>query len=576
MIRTQGRRRQTVFMTPRFLGQMATIVILGFAQTALAQQAIAPPAATPEKAKDGQAASNPAGLALDQRVIAEAQKESEILANLTYLSDFIGARLTGSAALKRANEWAAEKMTSYGLENVHLEPWSMPASWERGPASARIVEPDNGRQLSLAAAGWTPGTNGKIVGDVVIIKARKKEELQAYKGKLKGAIVLAREPAVVRSITEVNQGGGMFGGPGGGRRGNREAGGSPPASGSNNSPARPANGSPNRAPAPGDLSGQRPWANWAERRSFMRELNDFLRAEGAAVVLNDAGKPQGLLDMTGGWREDERAATPVLPSAFVAHEHYALLYRLATRKPAGPTRVEIEIENKLTPGPVVVYNTIGEIRGKEKPDEVVILGAHLDSWDLGQGSTDNGTGSCVVLEAARILGKLAKEGVQPRRTIRFILFTGEEEGLKGSQAYVKAHKDELPKISLCLVHDTGPGKVIGMGLQGREVIKPIFERELVSLKPLGVGEFNLRFMPGSDHQAFDSQKVGVPGFACQQDMTGYALTHHSQSDTLDKAQVHEKDLIQGAQVMAVTGLRVANLDSLLPRERKDAGPQIDF
>src|ERR1700693_3365389 len=145
---------------------------------------------------------------------------------------------------------------------------------------------------------------------------------------------------------------------------------------------------------------------------------------------------------------------------------------------------------RLSEKPVEVYNTVGEIRGKEKPDEVVILGAHLDSWDLGQGSTDNGTGSCVVLEAARTLGKLAQEGVRPRRTIRFILFTGEEEGLKGSQAYVKEHKDEMAKISLCLVHDTGPGKVIGIGLQGREVIKPIFERELASLKALGVTEFN--------------------------------------------------------------------------------------
>jgi Zn-dependent M28 family amino/carboxypeptidase len=304
--------------------------------------------------------------------------------------------------------------------------------------------------------------------------------------------------------------------------------------------------------------------------SFRRERNDFFRKEGVAVILQDAGKPQGLLTTSGGWRDEERpnAAEPI-PSAYVAHEHYALLHRLATRKPEAPTKVEIEIQNKLTPGPFVVYNTVGEIPGKEKPDEVVILGAHLDSWDLAQGSTDNGTGSCVVLEAARILGKLAKEGVQARRTIRFILFTGEEEGLKGSAAYVKQHKDELAKVSLCLVHDTGTSKVTGIGLQGREVIKPIFERELTSLKDLGVKEFSMAGMGGSDHASFD--RAGVPGFAVQQDMTQYWYSHHSQSDTLDKAD--EKDLVQGAKVMAVTAMRVANLANLLPRDKPErAGP----
>jgi carboxypeptidase Q len=182
----------------------------------------------------------------------------------------------------------------------------------------------------------------------------------------------------------------------------------------------------------------------------------------------------------------------------------------------------------------------------------------------------------VVLEAARILGKLAKEGMQPRRTIRFILFTGEEEGLKGSAAYVKQHKEDLGKISLCLVHDTGTSPVNGIGLQGREVIKPIFERELSSLKELGVKEFSMAGMGGSDHASFD--RAGVPGFAVQQDMSQYTYSHHSQSDTLDKAD--PKGLIQGVKVMALTAMRVANLDSLLPRDKpqrpgpnRDAGPR---
>jgi Zn-dependent M28 family amino/carboxypeptidase len=265
--------------------------------------------------------------------------------------------------------------------------------------------------------------------------------------------------------------------------------------------------------------------------------------------------------MTGSWPGNDRVSgADPLPTLFVVHEHYSQIHRLATRQGGAPTRVEVEISNKLTPGPIPVYNTIGEIRGSEKPDEYVILGAHIDSWDLGQGTTDNGTGTCVVLEAARIL---SKSGIKPKRTIRFCLFSGEEQGLYGSREYVKAHQTELPKTSMCLVHDTGTGKVQGIGLQGRESVKPILEPELVSLKELGCADINLRSMPGSDHQSFEA--AGVPGFAAQQDWAEYRFTHHSQSDTLDKAK--EPDLIQGAQVLAVAALRVANLPQLLPHDK---------
>jgi Iap family predicted aminopeptidase len=155
-------------------------------------------------------------------------------------------------------------------------------------------------------------------------------------------------------------------------------------------------------------------------------------------VVSDAGKPHGLLVTTGGWRGDRAAAEAGIARVFMAHEHYDLLYRLASREKA-TTRVEVEIENTFIPGPVVVYNTIGEVRGSEKPDEVVVVGAHLDSWDLAQGTTDNGTGSCVVLETARTVAKLAKAGSPPKRTIRFCLFSGEEQGLWGSRKYVEKY-----------------------------------------------------------------------------------------------------------------------------------------
>jgi hypothetical protein len=472
-----------------------------------------------------------AALELDKKVFAEAKNGSEIMANLTHLSDIIGPRLTGSAALQRANEWAAAKMKEYGLSDVHQEPWTIPVGWERGTATGRIIEPDNSRSLSLAAQGWSPGTKGKVQADVLVVTAKDTEELAAYKGKLKGVVVLLGAPSRVRPISQ------------------------PPE--------------PRRAPGAATTPGT-PAANDPQRRrafsglmAFRRELMDFLSTEGAAAVLMDAGKPQGLLTTTGGWRgQDRHSAADPIPALYVAHEHYALLHRLATRAAPARTRIELEVTNKFIPGPIAVNNTVGELPGSEKPEEFVILGAHLDSWDLAQGTTDNGTGSVVVLEAARLL---TRSGMRPRRTIRFVLFTGEEQGLHGSKAYVKQHKDELSRISMCMVHDTGTGKVVGLGLQGRQSIQPILQTELASLKDLGVTDINLRGMGGSDHASFE--QVGVPGFAVQQDMSEYFLTHHSQSDTLDKAR--ESDLMQGAQVMAVAARRVADLPTLLPRDKKE-------
>jgi 6-phosphogluconolactonase len=482
-----------------------------------------------------------AAAALDQKVIAEVKSGNQIIPNLTYLSDVIGPRLTGSDNLKRANDWTAEKMKAYGLESVHLEGWTIPVGWERGTATARLLEPSNGRTITLAAAGWSPGTKGKVEGDVVAIKARTAADLAAYKGKLKGAIVLRGDPATVRPVTDTSN---PLGRPQPGEGG------------------RPAEGG---GLASGDFSQPR----FEQTQALNREMAEFLRSEGAVAELRDSGKPHGLLNMTGGWRGTDRADAPEpLPQLFVVHEHYAMLHRLATRKaeegaPPPRTRIELEVSNKFVPGPVKVSNTVGEIKGSEKPDEFVVVGAHLDSWDLGQGTTDNGTGTCVVLESARVLAKMAKEGQRPKRTIRFILFTGEEQGLHGSRAYVRDHKDELPRISMALVHDTGTGKVTGLGLQGREAIKPVLDPELLGLAELGFKGTNLRRMGGSDHASFDG--AGVPGFAVQQDMPEYRLTHHSQSDTLDKA--NEAELIQGTQVMAVTALRVANMPQLLPRTK---------
>jgi carboxypeptidase Q len=465
--------------------------------------------------------------ALDQQIVAQSQNGSELAANLGHLSDIIGPRLTGSAAVKRANDWTAGKMTAYGLSNVHLEPWLLPEGWERGPALGRIIEPDNGRKLSLAALGWTPSTNGKVEGEVVIITATKASDLENYRGKLKGKIVLNGPPTQLVPIAEIEK-----------------------SAGNATTPDKKAD------------KDKTPPASFEELFAFRKQLDIFLQQEGALAILSDAGKHLGLLYTGGGWNGTERAsAVKKVPMLSAAHEHYALLHRLASRPAPAKTRVELEVSNKYIPGPIQVFNTVGEIRGTEKPDEFVIVGAHLDSWDLGQGTLDNGCGTCVVLEAARILAKLPA----PKRTIRFVLFTGEEQGLHGSKAYVDQHKDELARMSAALVHDTGTGKVIGLGwMSNRDELGPILETELASLKDLGVKEVCNRGFGGSDHMSFD--RAGVPGCAFNQEIAGYRFGHHSQADTLEM--LREDDLRQGAQVMATAALRLANMEKLLPRAGK--------
>jgi hypothetical protein len=461
--------------------------------------------------------------ALDAQVIVESKKSPQLLVNLTYLSDMIGPRLTGSPALVRANDWTADKMKAYGLVNVHKEPWLIPEGWERGYATGRIIDPDHGFKLSLASMGWSPGTAGKVEGEVVIFAAKESSELEAFRGKLKGKIILRGAPSKLTPIEEVDKGS-LF-----------------------------ADGLPKKD------KDKAPKANFEGKMAFMKDQERFLQEEGVIAVLSDAGKHLGLLVTTGSWSTGDRpASTKKVASLSVAHEHYALLYRLASRPAPAKTRVELDVSNKFVPGPVKVYNTVGEIRGAERPEEFVVVGAHLDSWDLGQGSLDNGCGSCVVLETARILAKMQP----PKRTIRFILFSGEEQGLYGSKAYVKQHEEELPRISAALVHDTGTGKVTGLGwMSNREALAPIMEAELGSIKEMGVTKLCIAGFGGSDHATFD--KVGVPGCAFHQEIAGYRFGHHSQADTLDL--VREPDLQQGTQVMAIAALRFANRAELLPR-----------
>jgi Zn-dependent M28 family amino/carboxypeptidase len=223
-------------------------------------------------------------------------------------------------------------------------------------------------------------------------------------------------------------------------------------------------------------------------------------------------------------------------------------------------RVEGRVENVIGRVPVQQWNTVAEMAGSQ-PGQVVILGAHLDSWDLGQGVTDNGAGAMVVLEAA---GALARSGLKPRRTIRFILFSGEEEGLLGSRAYAAAHAAEADSIQAVLVLDNGTGAVTGQALQGRSELAGLWHQLLAPLASLKADSVRDASKMGTDHLSF--LPYGVPAFNFDQLQRGYDHTHHSQSDTYDKAV--EGDLKQAAAVMAATALELANLPELLPRGPK--------
>jgi hypothetical protein len=455
--------------------------------------------------------------AVTSAILEEIDKHSELMANIEHLCDMIGPRLTGSPNLAKANQWTRDKFRQYGLTNAHLEPWTIERAWTRGEAKGRVVVPVEQRIL-LESAGWSPSTKGPVRGPVVHVKAQSTDELAAYKGKLKGAWVVLAEVSVQPS------------------------------------PRRPAENM--------ERAFRRRMGDFMRMRAFRQELQKFLVAEGVAGLLRDSSKEHGLINMTGA---TSNYAPSEVPEAFLTTESYGLIWRLLKR---GPVELEIDLKNTFSDGPVEVYNTVADLQGAEKPDEVVILGGHIDSWDLGTGATDDGTGIMAVLEAARALKAV---GVKPKRTIRFVLFSGEEQGLHGSRAYVKAHEKEMDKISGVLVHDTGTGKVKSIGLQGRYDLREVMDKVVEPFKDaVDLEELSMRTMMGTDHQSFLPK--GVPAFAVIQDMAEYRKTHHTESDTFDK--VYPDEINQGAKVLAAWAYNVAMLPDVLPRDPKPRQPGI--
>jgi hypothetical protein len=462
---------------------------------------------------------------MDTKILEQVKTDKPALkSNLSYLADRIGPRLTGSEQLEKASHWTMERFKELGLSNARLEPWTIANSWMRGPATGRILSPTP-LTLTLETAGWSASSNGTLRGTVVGVSAEQPEDLERYKGKLKGAIVLMGRPMEM------------------------QAPGNPlttPLADQTIPVARPKSDKP---------------FDFEAYMKMRRAQTKFFEDEKVAAVLIGSEKWYGLLNMSVSSRDYQPGK---VATAYATRENYMLLWRLLD---AGAVEAEVNIASSFSGKPVEVYNTVAEIPGSEKPDEVVIIGGHLDSWDLGTGATDNGTGSMAVLAAARALQKL---GVKPKRTIRFILFTGEEQGLNGSRAYVKAHAAELGKVSGVLVHDSGTGKVLTVGLMGNYAVRETIDHALYPLgraKEVGFTEPTLRSEGGSDHIPFDA--AGVPAFWCVQEPVDYDKTHHSQADTLDR--VSWDDLTEGAQVLAVFAYNVAQLPEMLPRKPAKQG-----
>lgn len=457
----------------------------------------------------------PADDALIARLVDEGMHHSHTDADLEYLTDVIGPRLSGSAEMRRANDWTLEKFRAYGVDRGALESWTFGVGWTRGPMTLRMLSPQK-RELMGVSWAWSPGTNGPLAGDVVFMDARTEAEFnQRFKGKLRGAWVMMGLPFP------------------------------------NENPANPAITRADTARLDTLRQQVRPH-NQDESRFFVNRTA-FVAYEHPAGLIRDGGKQFGLFTMSG-----SPGAISSVPQIVVGQQDYDQLARLAKR---GITaRIEADVKNSFTRGELQQYNTVAEIRGTEKPDEVVLLGGHLDSWDLATGGTDNGAGAIAVLEAARIL---EAAGVKPKRTIRFVLFAGEEEGLFGSQAYAEAHAKELARFQAVLVLDNGTGRITGMTLQGREDLRDLWKRMLAPVVSLGGGQLTVSSgnKTGTDHLSF--LPYGVPAFNYDQLTRGYQWTHHSQIDDYDH--VVPTDVAQAATVMAVNAWQLANLDVLLPR-----------
>jgi hypothetical protein len=552
-----------------------------------------------------------------EKIKEEGTSHSQVMATLSYLSDVIGPRLTGSPNLKRANEWTRDKLTAWGMANAHLEAWGpFGKGWSLKKFSAQVVEPQCIPLIAFPKA-WSPGVDGTLVAPVVYFDAKTEAEFAKFKGKLKGAIALTTP---VREVTAHFEPPGRrltdsellrladADEPNARRRGGPQGG---PQAARNGAPAAP--GAPGAPAAPAGRMGR---FNTPEMRAQMelnRKKSAFLIEEGVAMLVDcsnngdggtlfvqSASIPGAALPVPGQGNGNPGARRPsvydkdapkITPQIVIAKEHYNRLVRMAEAGEHIKIAVELAVEFHDTD--LMAYNTIAEIPGTDLKDEIVMLGGHIDSWHSGTGATDNAAGCAVGMEAMRIIKAL---DLKPRRTIRIGLWSGEEEGLLGSRAYVKEHfgkspasmfgapapdaakdssdsapKAEYAKFSGYFNLDNGTGKIRGVYLQGNEAVRPIFRKWLAPFREMGATTLTVSNTGGTDHQSFDG--VGLPGFQFIQDEIEYdTRTHHSNQDVFDRIQA--EDMKQASVIMAAFVYNTAMLDQKLPRkpETGSAGP----
>jgi hypothetical protein len=501
----------------------------------------------------GQLASEPIDATINARIRAAAEQHSRLMHTMHKLCDAYSPRLTGTPQLKAAQEWALQELTSYGLQNAHLEAWDFGhPGWQNELLEARVVAPYKDA-LVCEAMAWTPSTKGVVRAaafHLIPPTAPTREELETYltsaKAAVKGRIVLTGQ----HNITPINF---------------------KPA------PLRLSDEDVRAiyAPRPPSATNAAPATNKLTPFEISDAIDRFLKAHGAVLRIHDAREPHGVIRTV---INRSRDITQFLPTVVLRNEDYGRI----TRVLADNINVELEfkIVNRLFPAGRTAYNALAEIPGTDKRDELVMLGAHIDAHHLATGATDNAVGCAVMMEAVRILQSL---NLKPRRTIRLALWSGEEQRVLGSQAYVKEHfgsaenpKPDFDKLSGYFNLDTGTGRIRGMRVFGPPQAGEALRQLLAPFADLGVvgaGTYSNRTAPGSDHGAFSVN--GLPGIYVDQDPLEYgALTWHTSLDTYER--IHEPDVKQAAIVIASAVWNLAMREERLPRFSKEQMPARKF
>jgi len=507
-------------------------------------------------------------LGMYQQIRIEGLTHSHVMEYASALMDGIGPRLTGSPNVKHANEWTRDQFAAMGCSNAHLEDWGeFGMGWQQLNTWTRMASPDTAVFITQAAP-WSPSTNGTVSGQAIWMDVNKDEDLEKYKGKLAGKVVLLGDMREVKPVDKA-----LFE-----RMDEKELA---------KEVEHPL------IPEPGYFTPE-----LMKRVELRQKVAQMLGAEHALAVIlpsrdgrNNGGSGGTIFVDSSrglGWFIYQRDHAQPLPVVIMAIENYGRVYRLL--KANVPVTIELNVDVKFTGDHEHGFDTIAEIPGTDPKlkDEVVMVGGHLDSWASATGATDNGAGTVVAMEVMRILNTLQ---VKPRRTIRVGLWTGEEQGLFGSIGYVKQHfgfaplstapdqiklpewmrkpagplelKPDQQKISGYFNVDNGTGKILGVYLQENVAEAPIFTQWIEPLKDLGVTAISVRNTEGTDHESFDA--VGVPGFQFIQDKLDYSSrTHHSNMDTYERLQ--PGDLAQAATVEAIFVYNTAMRDQMLPRK----------